>query len=75
MPTVTLQLPPEVDRRLRRQATDTGQTLESYLLGLAEAAAAPEVAGPPDDGPAALPRWDGVVLGSMSRRELYDDVR
>lgn len=74
MPTVTLQLPPEVDRRLRRKATDTGQTLESFLLGLAEAAAGAEATRAAGDAP-ALPKWDGEVLGSMSRRELYDDVR
>jgi hypothetical protein len=30
----------------------------------------------PQAGPATatLPRWEGTVLGSLSRRELYDDV-
>ncbi len=29
---------------------------------------------PPNIPPAPLPRWEGVVLGGMTRRELYDDA-
>ena len=33
-----------------------------------------EPAPRPSPSSVTLPRWQGTVLGSMSRRELYDDV-
>lgn len=29
----------------------------------------------PDATPRDLPRWEGRVLGDLSRREIYDDSR
>jgi hypothetical protein len=77
MPSVTLQLPVETVRRLRHRADQEGQTLETYLLHLAETAAE-EINGAPSAAakkvPRELPIWEGRILGSLSRRELYDDV-
>jgi hypothetical protein len=40
MSTITVQLAPETERKLRHQANQVGQTLESYLELLAERAVA-----------------------------------
>jgi len=37
--TVTVQLDPDTERKLRRRANQSGQTLEAYLERLAEKAA------------------------------------
>ena len=34
----------------------------------------PAPPGPPAARPADLPQWEGTVLGTLTRRELYDDV-
>jgi len=39
MSTVTVQLDPDTERKLRRQANQSGQTLEAYLEQLTEKAA------------------------------------
>jgi hypothetical protein len=36
MASVTVQLPPETEQKLRHQASLRGQSLEAYLAGLAE---------------------------------------
>jgi hypothetical protein len=77
MPSVTLQLPADTATRLRQKASLDGQSLETYLVRLAEAAAL-ELNGTPATVANAvsinLPTWEGTVLTSLSRRELYDDV-
>jgi hypothetical protein len=40
MSTVTVQLAPDIERKLRSQASQLGQTLEAYLVQLAERAVA-----------------------------------
>jgi hypothetical protein len=87
MLSVTLKLSAETAQRLRRKASLSGQSLESYLLRLAEQeaqATGDDVALHTKNGanpsrsrtdvPTSLPLWDGVVVGSLSRRELYEDV-
>jgi hypothetical protein len=75
MSRVTLQLTPDTERKLREKASLLGQTLEVYLQQLAEKAvtngAHPTPA--PDDTPGIV-QWEGAVLGTLSRRELYEDV-
>jgi hypothetical protein len=53
MSSITLQLPPDTERRLREKADRSGQSLESYLLRLAEQAAAAE-SGAAKPSPAEL---------------------
>jgi hypothetical protein len=86
MPSVILDLPPDTAQRLRQRAGLAGQSLEAYLLLLAEnearAVAGPPVQtvngsvanGPSAQGPPDLPMWEGKVVGSLTRRELYEDV-
>ena len=43
MTNVTIQLTPETEHRLRQQASERGETLETYLRYLAEREAATDV--------------------------------
>jgi hypothetical protein len=75
MSNVTLQFAPDMERKLREKASLLGQTLEAYLQQLAEKAVVN--GAPPASAPGHTPgivQWEGVVLGTLSRRELYDDV-
>lgn len=76
MPNVTLTIPSETANRLRQKASRDGLSLETYLARLAEREAQSANGAVPatTDGPIALPLWEGTVHGSLSRRELYDDV-
>jgi hypothetical protein len=69
---VTLQLTPDTERKLREQAGLLGQTLEAYLQQLAEKAVTN--GAHPTPAPGGIVQWEGVVLGTLSRRELYEDV-
>jgi hypothetical protein len=58
MSSVTLQLHPDTERRLREQASRSGQTLETYLQQLAEQAAAAEGSAAPSSGAELTPdQW------------------
>lgn len=70
---VTLQFTPDTERKLREQAHRLGQTLEVYLQQLAERAVTNGAHPPPAVAPGVV-QWEGVVLGTLSRRELYEDV-
>jgi hypothetical protein len=82
MTSVTLTIPPETANCLRQKASRDGLSLESYLLRLAEreadagnrAIASSDAIGPITTRGPDLPLWDGTVLGTLSRQELYDDV-
>ena len=54
MSTITVQLTSDIERKLRHQANQSGQTLEAYLERLAEKAAAN---GTTDHGPEEQPRY------------------
>ncbi|HJZ59054.1 MAG TPA: hypothetical protein VKE74_29185 [Gemmataceae bacterium] len=65
MPSITLQLPPDIERKLRDQAGQLGQTLEAYLQQLAEKAAGNGTL------PAAAPQ-DGDVHGPPAPDDAAD---
>ena len=71
--TVTLNLSPETERRLREKAARSGQTLEGYLEALAQGAAAatPAVLSP-DEWAAQFRAW---VASHRPLPALADDSR
>jgi hypothetical protein len=79
---VTLNLPPEIEKKLREQAANSAKTLEQYLQHLAEEAAAKNTAGTspasapstlsPDEWVAEFRSW---IAGFPKRDTVADDSR
>jgi plasmid stability protein len=73
---VTLNLPPETERRLREKAARSGQTLEGYLEALAREAAAPAALSP-EEWAAQFRAWVAShqrlpALADDSRESIYE---
>jgi hypothetical protein len=86
MASVTLQLPPDTERELRRQAGLRGQTLESYLQHLvgqaARADGSPRPTSPPTGvldfldslpaGPRSAPSWEEFERAFQAERDSWE---
>ena len=76
--TVTLNLTPETERRLREKAARSGQTLEGYLEALARGAvAATPAALSPEEWASQLRAWVAShkplpVLADDGRESIYE---
>lgn len=70
--TLHIDLPPEVEARYAAEAQARGVPLEEHVLErLIETAPAAQPQNPPRV--LNLPLMRGTVIGSLSRREIYDD--
>ena len=73
--TVTLELNPEIEEGLLAQARERGVSLHAYLQEImARQARVASAARPATKGPELPIRHLGAV-GSLHRRDIYDDVR
>lgn len=63
-------LPPELESQVAEKARVLGISTEAYVERVLREAA---VETPRDNVP--LPKWPGCTLGSLHRKDLYDEVR
>jgi len=77
--TITIDVSPEVQAELTRQATARGSRIEAYVASLLEAAVRPSVTFDRERAQAAAARIrelrQGVTLGELTIRKLIDEGR
>jgi hypothetical protein len=84
MVTLTIQLPPEIEQKLRERASLFGQSFETYLQEVAELAAKEETAKAPPPPPLSAEEWIAEwrawadnqpvrpVIADDSRESIYE---
>jgi hypothetical protein len=69
---MSIEISPETEARITDEARRQGISVEALLERLmSERGATAHVAGPAPE----LPVWHLGVMGSLRRRDIYDDVR
>lgn len=68
---MSIQVSPATEDRLAEAARQQGITIEALLDRLLAKEAADS---PPVKDPLALPTWRLGAMGSLHRRDIYDDV-
>ncbi len=73
--TITLELEPDVERGLREQAQASGLTLESFVHDLVNRQVRVPIPPVAAKRTLNLPARNLGDMGSLHRRDIYDDVR
>jgi hypothetical protein len=79
MITLTIQLPPEIEEKLRERAAQFGKPFETFLQEVAERAAKDETAKVPPPPPMSteewIAEWRAFVNSRPARPIIADDSR
>jgi hypothetical protein len=75
--TLQIELPPDIEARYAMEARAKGIPLERYisdrLIETARATGSSNAGGQAREHSLNLPLLKGTIIGSLSRRDIYDD--